>query len=175
QRDGPGTRADRLGDVDGVPGAFAHGVAVQIVLDAPAIGVVDAVGVADGENHDDLAHAGGGAGQELGQHQVGPGGDGEVRTQIEAPAQLVLQIAGRVVLFGVEAAPARDVDRQGVTATVIGCGLDGEVAPARGGGEEVGIGAGGKRAGAVAVEVVGKEDRARVRAGGRDVVDVEVA
>src|SRR2546423_7783144 len=83
----------------------------------------------------------------------------KVRTQIEAPAQLVLQIAGRVVLFGVEAAPARDVDRQGVRATVIGCGLDGEVAPARGGGEEVGIAAGAKRAGALAVEGVGKEDR----------------
>src|SRR5205085_5597014 len=131
---GHGLSCDRLPFVYGVPAA--SDICALSLHDALpiSIDVVDADGVAVGENHVDLAHAGGGAGQELGQHQVGPCGDGEVRTQIEAPAQLVLQIAGRVVLFGVEAAPARDVIGQADSCTAVAVGLHVEAAPASGGG-----------------------------------------
>src|SRR5205085_150648 len=89
------------------------------------------------------------------------------------PGELVLPIVRRVILFGIIAAPTGDVDGEGVGATVRRRGLDGEIAPTRGRGEEVGGAPGGERAGALAVEGVGKEDRACVCAGGRDVVDVE--
>src|SRR5207248_2169759 len=89
----------------------------------------------------------------------GAGGDGEVRAQIQVPGELVLPIVAGIILFGVEAAPTGDVDREGIGAAVIRCGLDGEVAAARGGGEEGGGAPGAERAGALAVKVVGKESR----------------
>src|SRR5205085_4459571 len=49
QCDGPAAHADRLRDVNGVPGTFAHRIAVQVSLGARAVDVVDADGVAVGE------------------------------------------------------------------------------------------------------------------------------
>src|SRR5205085_5279137 len=122
---GHGLSCDRLPFVYGVPAA--SDICALSLHDALpiSIDVVDADGVAVGEGHVDLARAGGGAGQELGQHQVGTGGDGEVRAQIQVPGDLVLPIVGRVVLLGIETAPARDVDCEGVATAVIRCGLDG--------------------------------------------------
>src|SRR5205085_3804510 len=116
---GHGLSCDRLPFVYGVPAA--SDICALSLHDALpiSIDVVDADGVAVGENHVDLAHAGGGAGQELGQHQVGPGGDGEVRTQVGKRARLDFNLSQRADVFGVVATPARDVDRQGVRATVI--------------------------------------------------------
>src|SRR5438270_217571 len=109
-----GVIAASAGDVDGdrvgaavvcrrLPREVALCDGVQDALGAVAFPSAPLYGSAVREEHVYLGPGWGGGWQELGQHQVGAGGDGEVRAQIEMPAELVLPIVRGAVLLGVVA------------------------------------------------------------------------